>query len=276
VARPLRIEIPGVLYHVTSRGNAREPIVEDDSDRRSFLDVLGTVVDRYGWTCHAYCLMTNHYHLVVDTPDANLSRGMRQLNGVFTQRFNRRHGRVGHVFQGRFKAILVERESHALELARYVVLNPVRAGLVDAAEDYRWSSLRASVGLDPAPEWLVGGGMAARFGSRERYLEFVREGVKVAPPWSRLRGVFLGSEGFVVRMSAHLGRKVEQSEIPRRDRYAHRESLEEVFPPGVVANRRLRNQRLRDAPLEAGYTLREIGRHVGLHYSRVSHIRAGR
>lgn len=143
MARPLRIEYPGALYHLTSRGNARASIYADDRDRRRFLDVLGEVVESYRWCCHAYCLMPNHYHLVVDTPLANLSRGMRQLNGLYTQRYNRRHSRVGHVFQGRFKGILVERESHMLELARYVVLNPVRAGIVGAPEDYAWSSLRA-------------------------------------------------------------------------------------------------------------------------------------
>lgn len=275
MARPLRIEIPGALYHVTSRGNARAPIVVDDADRRLFIDVLGHVIERYRWTCHAYCLMTNHYHLMIDTPDANLSRGMRQLNGVFTQRFNRRHERVGHVLQGRFKAILVERESHLLELARYVVLNPVRAGIVGAAEDYRWSSLRASVGLEPAPLWLSCDALVARFVSPTRYLEFVREGVRSASPWTGLRGAFLGSAEFAERMSVHLGEKREQTEIPRRERFLRRrESLQEVFPPEVVADRGLRNRRIREATLATSYTLNEIGRHLGLHYSTVSHIRA--
>ena len=130
MARPLRIEFEGALYHVTSRGNARQHIFLHDSDRKKFFDVLADVVERFQWICHAYCLMDNHYHLVIETPEANLSRGMRQLNGVYTQVFHRRHGRVGHLFQGRYKAILVEKESYLLELAKYVVLNPVRAGLV--------------------------------------------------------------------------------------------------------------------------------------------------
>ena len=130
MARPLRLEFPGAVYHVTSRGNARAAIFLDDEDRPIFLGVLGAVVARFGWLCHAYCLMDNHYHLLLETPDPNLSRGMRQLNGVYTQRFNRRHGRVGHVLQGRFKAILVDRDGYLLELARYLVLNPVRAGRV--------------------------------------------------------------------------------------------------------------------------------------------------
>ncbi|MCS6318519.1 MAG: transposase, partial [Nitrospira sp.] len=116
MARPLRIEVPGAVYHVTSRGNARQDIVADDGDRAQWLTVLAHVVDRYGWRGHAYCLMDNHYHLLVETPQPNLSLGMRQLNGRYTQDYNRRHERVGHLFQGRFKAILVEKDAHLLEL----------------------------------------------------------------------------------------------------------------------------------------------------------------
>lgn len=133
MARPLRLEFPGAIYHVTSRGNARNAIFLDDEDRVLFLACLGAVVTRFGWWCHAYCLMDNHYHLLIETPEGDLSRGMRQLNGVYTQRFNRRHGRAGHVFQGRFKAIVVDRDSYLLELCRYVVLNPIRAGMVSQA-----------------------------------------------------------------------------------------------------------------------------------------------
>ena len=135
MARPLRIEYAGALYHLTSRGNARRPIFKDDKDRESFLNTLKRVNDRYHWLCHAYCLMNNHYHLVVETPEGNLSQGMRQLNGVYTQSYNRRHGRVGHLFQGRYKAIVVQRESYLLEVCRYVVLNPVRAKAVVRPEE---------------------------------------------------------------------------------------------------------------------------------------------
>ena len=130
MARPLRIEFPDAVYHITSRGNGRADIYLDERDRESFLQILGDVCRRMRWVCYAYCLMTNHYHLVIETPDANLARGMRQLNGVYTQCFNRHHGHTGHVFQGRYKAILVDRDAYLLELARYVVLNPVRAGMV--------------------------------------------------------------------------------------------------------------------------------------------------
>jgi len=133
MARPLRIEFPGAVYHVTSRGNARQDIYTCAGDRRLFLQTLGDVSTRYHWRCYAWCLMGNHYHLVVETPIANLSSGMRQLNGVYTQSFNRRYDRVGHLLQGRYKAIIVDREAYLLEAVRYTLLNPVRADIVTAA-----------------------------------------------------------------------------------------------------------------------------------------------
>jgi len=164
MARPLRIEFAGALYHLTARGDRREAIYEDDGDRERFLDVLAEVVDRYNWVCYAFCLMTNHYHLVVETIEGNLSRGMRHLNGVYTQASNRRHGRAGHLFQGRFKGILVDRDAYLLELSRYVVLNPVRAGMVDEPGQWPWSSYRAMIGTAPIPDWLSVDGLLRQFG----------------------------------------------------------------------------------------------------------------
>ena len=154
MARPLRIEFPGALYHVTSRGDRQEAIFDDDRDRTAFLNVLGDVVSRFRWQCHAYCLMGNHYHLMIETPEGNLTKGMRQLNGVFTQWSNRRHQRSGHLFQGRYKAILIDAESYLLELSRYLHLNPVRVKRYSQREveekmgiirSYRWSSYRGYV-----------------------------------------------------------------------------------------------------------------------------------
>ncbi len=154
MARPLRIEYPGALYHITSRGNARADIFDDNPDREKFLSILGVVVRKYRWICHGYCLMDNHYHLLVETPESNLCRGMRQINGLYTQGFNRRHGRVGHLFQGRYKSILVEKDSYLLQLSRYIVLNPVKAGMVKAPEDWEWSSYQSTAGLSTAPDFL--------------------------------------------------------------------------------------------------------------------------
>lgn len=146
MSRPLRLELAGGLYHITSRGDGREDIYVDDSDRQKWLEIFGRVCNRYNWKCHSYCLMSNHYHIVVETVEGNLSKGMRQLNGVYTQYFNQTHQRVGHVFQGRYKGILVDKDSYLLELSRYVVLNPVRARMVNDAKDWPWSSYLAMTG----------------------------------------------------------------------------------------------------------------------------------
>ena len=182
MARPLRIEFAGALYHLTARGNERRNIFLGnlDDDRTAFLDSLTATCERFRWVCHAYCLMTNHYHLLVETADANLSKGMRQLNGVYSQYVNRTHGRVGHLFQGRFKGILVERDSYLLELARYVVLNPVRAGIVPTPGDWPWSSYRATVGEAPAPpfletDWLLRAFADSREEAVAGYRRFVAE-----------------------------------------------------------------------------------------------------
>jgi len=178
MARPLRIEFAGAVYHVTSRGDRREAIVEDDEDRRKFVKLLGDVTEQMGWHCYVWCLMDNHYHFVLETPEANLSQGMRQLNGVFTQMSNRKHGRSGHLFQGRYKAILVDRESYLLELCRYVVLNPVRAGMVDDPALWAWSSYRAAAGMEKAPAWLAYRATLSHFGdnlstAQKQYAQFV-------------------------------------------------------------------------------------------------------
>lgn len=154
MARPLRNDFAGALHHITSRGNNRGDIFVDDQDRLQFLAFLAETVIRFGRHLYSWVLMTNHFHLEVETPEANLSRGMHWLNGRYAQWFNPRHGRCGHLFQRRFEAKLIEGESYLLEVAGYIVLNPVRAGMVDRPEAYRWSSYRATVGLEAVPPWL--------------------------------------------------------------------------------------------------------------------------
>jgi len=278
MARPLRLEFPGALYHLTSRGNAKADIYCDDTDRHVFVRLLGNTARRFRWVLYSYCLMGNHYHLLAETPEPNLSRGMRHLNGVYTQYFNRRHKRVGHVLQGRFKAILVERETYLLELMRYVPLNPVRAGFVPSPEQWRWSSYRATAGFEHPVPWLSAAPIVERFGTTVpdaalRFQEFVRAGKGLAAPWSALRGqVLLGSELFAERMRPALIPYALSSEIPRAARLAGRPELALLFPAAIMAERKRRNAAIAEAHTVHGYTLAEIARHLGLHYSTVSRL----
>jgi putative transposase len=221
MARPLRLEFAGATYHVTARGDGREDIYLSDADRRLFLAVLGRVAERFNWTIHAYCLMSNHYHLLVETPEGNLSKGMRQLNGVYTQDFNRTHHRVGHVFQGRYKAILVEKEAYLLELVRYVVLNPVRAGMVRTPGEWPWSSYRATVGDECAPDWLEARWVLSVFGETAAeavgaYVRFVADGIGRAAPWAQLKHqMFLGSDVFVDALRRQVPDGRDLREVPQ-------------------------------------------------------------
>ena len=221
MSRPLRLEYAGALYHLTARGNARADIFAGDGDRRLFLELLGKEIAQQGWRCYAYCLMDNHYHLLIETPEPNLVAGMRRLNGVYTQAFNRRHGRVGHVFQGRYKSIVVDKERYGLELCRYIVLNPVRARMVKRARDWAWSSYRASAGEVPAPAWLDANWVRGQFGGRNpqaAYERFVAQGMGQVSPWENLKGqIWLGSAAFLKRM-ARLAQAKPMANVPRRRR----------------------------------------------------------
>ncbi len=273
MSRPLRIEFSGALYHVTSRGNQQQAIYLDESDRLLFLDVLGDVCERCNWQLHAYCLMTNHYHLLVETPDGNLSKGMRQLNGVYTQRFNRKQGRVGHVFQGRFRGILVEKDAYLLELARYIVLNPVRAHMVDYTEDWPWSSYRATTGQEESPAWLATDWLLSAFSRSKReatrqYQAFVAAGQEKVSPWGQLSGqIYLGSEAFVEQMQRHIASDKPLSEIPATQRRQPPKPLryyQENYTDRDVA--------IYQAYRSGGHSLKAVGDQFGLHYSRVSRI----
>ena len=278
MARPLRIEFAGALYHVTNRGDRRERIWEDDADRKAFLKVLEDVVGRFHWLCHAYCLMDNHYHLLVETPEPNLARGMRHLNGVYTQRYNARHGAAGHVFQGRYKAVIVEKESHVIEVSRYVVLNPVRAGIVKRPEQWRWSSYGATGGLCKAPAVLQTDWLMMQFGSKRNeaqraYRQFVRDGLEGPSPWRGLvGGILLGGEEFVARCRALIGPQKPFHDIPRTERYAGRPTLKDLFGGVAHRERGKRNTCIAHAYIEYGYTMTQIGDFLGLHYSTVSVI----
>lgn len=224
MTRPLRLEFPGALYHVTARGNRRNPIYRDDGDRRAWLDILGRVCERHHFVVHSFCQMTNHYHLLVETVEGNLSQGMRQLNGLYTQRFNWRHGLVGHLFQGRYKAILVQKESYLLELSRYIVLNPLRAKLVSSLDDWQWSS-HYFVSQEHSLSWLERDWLLGRFGTAHAaavaaYRAFVLAGISKASPLAATRHqILLGDDNFVSHHQ-QLQRSEELVEVARTERRA--------------------------------------------------------
>ena len=276
MARPLRIEYPGALYQITSRGNAGQKIFRSDKDRSVFLQLLGTVIERFHWLCHAWCFMDNHYHLVIETPEGNLSRGMRQLNGIYTQKYNGKYHKTGHIFQGRFKAILVDKDSYLLELCRYVALNPVRAHMIEKPEDFRWSSYRSTAGFDKAPPFLVVDWLLAQFSSNRKraeslYREFVLKGITQEAPWRELKGqIFLGDSQFIQRIKTSLPHDFR--EIPRSQRFAERPPLSDLASRLTVPDKTARNKTMYEAHVRYGYTLKEIGDQAGVHYATVSRI----
>ena len=283
MARPLRLEFAGALYHLTARGNARADIFLDDADRRLFLELLGKEITQQGWRCYAYCLMSNHYHLLIETPEANLVSGMRRFNGVYTQAFNRRHGRVGHVFQGRYKSIVVDKDSYGLELCRYIVLNPVRARMVK--RDWAWSSYRATAGYGPQPAWLDAAWVLGQCGSCAAYRRFVAQGIGQAAPWENLKGqIWLGSAKFLERMERLTQGKALRN-VPRLQQRPARPTPEAIMALVQNAYRIKDEKALRTRTHQAAFQawvyllrraanlpLQAVAHRSGVSASRVSHI----
>src|SRR5512140_1070475 len=207
MARPLRMEVPDGIYHAWNRGVNRADIVFDDRDRQFFVDLLPEVIRRFGWIVHEFVLMTNHFHLIFSTPDPTLSRGMKWLEQKFAQHINHRYGRVGPLYQGRFKAQLVESGSYLLTVLRYVALNPMRAGMVERPEEYRWSSYRWLAGFEEAPAWFKPGAILESFGpdlatQQREFRKFTEAGAGITrAPWLDAIGqIFIGSQEWVESM----------------------------------------------------------------------------
>lgn len=271
MARPLRLEFAGALYHITSRGDRREDIYRDDGDRKQWLDLLAQVCSRFNWVVHSYCQMTNHYHLLVETVDGNLSRGMRQLNGVYTQTFNRKYHESGHLFQGRFKAILVQKETHLLELSRYIVLNPIRANMVMNAEDWVWSNYNAMVKSETKNQWLDVDWTLSQFGqSRSQaisgYQKFVLQGKGLPDPKEQVKHqMFLGSDHFISEYQQTVEKPEKLREVSRAHKRALALSLTDYQNKYAE-----RNEAMAGAYLSGAYTMIEIGLHFKVHYMTVS------
>ena len=220
MARPLRIEYPGAFYHITSRGNERRNIFRDDKEREQFLSYFGTATERYKAVIHVYCLMSNHYHLLLETPLGNLSQIMHHINGAYTTYFNKRHKRSGHLFQGRYRAIVVDKDEYAA-LSRYIHLNPVRAGIVKTPDEYPWSSYRYYSGKRKRPEWLVLDFILSYFGkdtleAQKGYRKFVNEVIGKdyeSPLKETVASLILGGKDFINKITERYikGKKVDRN-----------------------------------------------------------------
>jgi putative transposase len=275
MARSMRIEFPGAVYHITSRGNERKKIFLNDRDREIFLKIFQQVKDRFHWLCHSYVLMDNHFHLLIETVEANLSRGMRQLNGVYTQEFNRRHSRVGHLLQGRYKAILIDKDDYLLEISRYIVLNPVRAGIIEKAEEWLWSSYRATIGIEKPPAFLSVDWILSQYGQNKKtaianFKQYVEKGIGWEYPTETLQaGLILGSERFVERCQGLIEEKREFLEIPRLQRYVSRKNIDEIFYEGARQGTD-RDELIYRSYVRHGYTMKEIADYLKVHYVSIS------
>jgi hypothetical protein len=226
--------------------------------------------------------MDNHYHLLIETPDGNLSLGMRQLNGVYTQLFNKRHQRTGHLFQGRYKSILIQKDSHLLEVCRYVVLNPVRARMVERPEAWKWSSYRATAGREsPAPclttDWVLGQFSRKRTKAEQEYRQFVEWGIGKETIWREVKGQsILGEDDFVDGLISHIRKHQDIPEIPKSHRYVNRPSLDKIFPKNMIVDKRKRDKKIIDAVQKYGYTQQQIAAHLNMHYSTISNLVRGK
>jgi hypothetical protein len=221
--------------------------------------------------------MDNHYHLMIETPDGNLSLGMRQLNGVYTQARNKRRNKTGHLFQGRYKAILIQKDSHLLEVCRYVVLNPVRAKMVEKPEDWKWSSYLATAGKAPphsclTTDWILRQFSRTRAKAAKEYRQFVHWGIGKTI-WNEVKGqTLLGEDDFVDSLSDHLRRHKDIPEIPKCQRYANRPPLDKLLSESIIMNKRKRDMKIAEAVEKHGYTQRAIADHLGMHFTYVSQI----
>ncbi|HEY7863270.1 MAG TPA: transposase [Thermoanaerobaculia bacterium] len=290
MARPLRPEFEGAVYHVMARGHEKRELFLDDRDRRRFLEILGESCTRQGWVVHAYCLMGNHYHLLLETPRGVLSSGMHDLNGHYAQWFNHRYGRTGHLFEGRFRAIVVEKHAHLLELTRYIVLNPVRSGLVSTPGDWVWSNYLSTAGFREGPSWLETDWTLTQFArsrraARECYWRFVQEGLDrpLSEPPVR-SGIYLGSDEFIAVLRLTRQEYANDIEIPvpqrRPDAIPIRDIRRAVALRYAIPDEQLSTRNCREAKYAAiwlarrltGQNCRDVGIEFRVTGARVSQV----
>jgi len=273
MARPLRIQYPGAFYHVTSRGNEQKIIFKSRRDREKFCEYLGTASSRYGAVVHCYCLMDNHYHLLLETPEGNLSQIMRHINGAYTTYFNVKRKRAGHLFQGRYKAILVEADEYALELSRYIHLNPVRAGMVERPEGYEWSSFGHYINPKVAQDWLnreliwglLGGQPAKRGAKYKAFVELALDRSEESPFREVIGSSLLGSSAFVSKITARfVDKESDARNLPDLKSLVPLPTIEDIR---AAVEKRFREDRAQH---------RQIGLYCCRQYSRKSLAQIGK
>ena len=263
MARPLRIEFPGAVYFITSIGNQNQNVFLDSEDAKSWIDVFERVCDRFGWKCYAFCLMGNRYMIVVETPEANLSKGMRQLNGIYTQSFNRRHESGGHLFQGRYKSVLVQKEKYLAGLVRYILFLPVLSGFAKHPQQFKWSSCKFLFGREECPGWLDNNFLKGLYSDLEK--DFSEH----SPPGEDIlknikKQIYLGDEEFIAEIQKHINKDMDLREIPRAQRAKPISEYEKASGT--------KEQAIASSYLSGDYTLQQIADYFSLHYSTISRI----
>ena len=278
MARPLRIQYPGAMYHIISRGNGRMTIFHNEKDFMKFLYFMERVIEKCNWICHAYCLMGNHYHILLETPDANMVAGMKRLNQFYSQFYNWKYRHAGAVLQGRYKSWLMEKESKFLENCRYIVNNPVEAKMVEHPSDWPWSSFRATRGIEGVSSLLETDFLLKHFASSRKtaqklYEDFILAGIGSESPLKKAKNqIFLGADSFIAEVMQHVNGNDELNNIPKVQKLADRPSLGEIFKGAQTAPRETRNHLILKAHDIHSYTQRDIGNHLGLHPGYISKI----
>ena len=269
MARQLRIQYEGALYHIISRGNERKMIFLDDADRIKYLNILHKTIERFNWLCHVYCLMGNHYHLIIETPDANLAKGMKYLNQVYCQFFNWKYNRVGHVLQDRYKSYIVQKGSYLLHCCRYIVLNPWEAKLVKHPAEWKWSSYRGTAGLEKPAPFLTTDWLLEIFGSdlkraQKNYVKFIESDMNGKRSKLEYKyQIFLGSDEFAESILKRYGPFSSMTDINNTQLGFARPTLNQIFNQCKLS-KEIRNHAIRTAYREHKYPLKDIAEHLNM------------
>ncbi|MGH7885145.1 MAG: transposase [Thermodesulfobacteriota bacterium] len=268
MARPLRIEFPGALYYISSAGNGGNNIFKDSQDGSLLLDALDGVCARFKWRCFSYCFMSDGYHLIVENHEANLSKGMRQLNGIYTQSYNRHHNTGGHVFQGRFKSIFIQKDKFLIPLIKEIFLFPLKSGFVKHPSQFKWSSCKYLYGKEKTPDWIENGWFDEKNFSLEKFDSFLMDGDETNILKQIKKQIFLGDDDFISYVQSRINQKNISNEIPKTQ---ITKPVSKTYAE-ILSDSESKNEAIAKTYLTGKYSLKEIGEYVGIHYSGISKI----